>query len=513
MLALSTAPAEANDPDRVWTFSGDSGSTPRTAALADHGGLCVTSTGVTAAQAILLSGWDQALPSPLAASSFANWASRSQVAGAARAPVAAVLANVDVDATHSVQTPVLVCYTPWAPSGSWTVDLGVHLDGFDPSTVHVDADGSLVRTAVLDVSGPLIEISAFDASTGQAVSSHAVAPTWYPEALKFSADGSVLASTSDLTVEVWDAASGQPIDNVFLFGFANANVFDLDRDGSTLAMGSLGLVRVLSRGAQGYTQTLELQKPGWVCWSLALDPDGQRLFMGWTDNANPTNTRIEFVDLSTQAAPVLLEEVQGQGQYANRVAAIRLDETGSVLAVGLWGDEADTVDEVRIYRLDEGGPPTTIDLAGSVRDMSLSPDGSLLAVASKDVHASEFGSGGELALFEIEPRDFLARGRQVAGSTIEFEYQGRPGQAMTTLCGSSLAEPPETFDRAGTLYLARGAGLSMLSVVTADDQGVGVIPWQVPDDPGLIGRSFYFQGLSLGRRKLSEQFVTVTVMP
>jgi len=142
-------------------------------------------------------------------------------------------------------------------------------------------------------------------------------------------------------------------------------------------------------------------------------------------------------------------------------------------------------------------------------DIAISPDGRLLAVAYSSSNSDCYAGGG-VALYEVEPRDLALEGVPHTGDTVTFKQAQSQRSICRVLWSTAPADPPVTFANAGTLYLQRG-GIQLLDT---GQQAVGEAAFETPYTIlAAPGTSLYFQGIDLGTRKLSDNFIKMTVLP
>ena len=96
--------------------------------------------------------------------------------------------------------------------------------------------------------------------------------------------------------------------------------------------------------------------------------------------------------------------------------------------------------------------------------------------------------------------------------TITFELHGAPGSRAALLRSFALAPTPIDVPGVGTLHLDP-ATLSSASIGLVPPSGVASYTTTVDSDPGMIGRTFYYQGLTSSPRTLTRDFVQLTILP
>ena len=131
---------------------------------------------------------------------------------------------------------------------------------------------------------------------------------------------------------------------------------------------------------------------------LALDGEGERIAVGMTDVNDIAKAKVVAKNLLNNLnEPVRI--MHGSGSISNSVTSLMYAQSGSILAVGLWGDEDNTIPQIYVYEEHELNPLLTHKVNGSVNKMEIFND--ILTVAAKGVHAMVFGGGGTFTTIKI----------------------------------------------------------------------------------------------------------------
>jgi hypothetical protein len=90
--------------------------------------------------------------------------------------------------------------------------------------------------------------------------------------------------------------------------------------------------------------------------------------------------------------------------------------------------------------------------------------------------------------------------------------QGTPGSPARLLWATSLSPIPVVFGNFGTLYLNR-LTMNIQGAPAADASGVTSVGYTLPAGAAQVGSTLYFQGLFTTPRRLTQDWVRVTVLP
>jgi WD40 repeat protein/DNA-binding XRE family transcriptional regulator len=189
----------------------------------------------------------------------------------------------------------------------------------------------------------------------------------------YSPDGRRIATMGIYgDVRLWDAATGEPIDNLIAAVDDFGNSMAYSPDGRTLAVSFRAYVQLFDAHSGALTGTITGEGlvseigynlgVGQICFS----PDGRRLALANLD------TTTQVWDLKAMQ-PVL--SIAG-GDFAN--IAIACSPDGAFLANA--GQEG----IVRVWDAFDGMPVYQLDLGGFIHSLSFSPDGARLVAGSED---------------------------------------------------------------------------------------------------------------------------------
>ena len=117
-----------------------------------------------------------------------------------------------------------------------------------------------------------------------------------------------------------------------------------------------------------------------------------------------------------------------------------------------------------------------------------------------------------LELYEFGREDLVVHGTPSLGAPIQFELHATPGAHAWLLRSFALAPTPIDLPGIGTLHLDP-ASISSASMGIVPASGVATHATTASTVPGMIGRTLWFQGITAGPRRLSTDFVQLTIVP
>ena len=210
--------------------------------------------------------------------------------------------------------------------------------------------------------------------------------------VSFSPDGSLIVSgSSDYTVRVWDASSGECVVLGSLWGgsgpleghTSGVNSVSFSPDGSLIVSGAGdNTVRVWDLSSGGLLKTLEGHRSD--VRSVSFSPDGSHIVSGSDDRT------VRVWDLSSGEC-VLLEG------HTFWVSSVSFSPDGSLIVSGSYDKT------VRVWDLSSGELLKTLGHTSLVSSVSFSPDGSRIVSGSGDATVRVWDlSSGECVLGPLE---------------------------------------------------------------------------------------------------------------
>jgi hypothetical protein len=427
------------------------------------------------------------------------------VAMADRAPVAASLVVVD-QGTGSLDFEATLSVFDTIGSGTpdWTFTFPRTLNYFGGGVALSDA-GDLILAWKADPNSGNLLIEAFDRN-GTSISSGTLrdGASFHARQARLSDDGSRAYFFIGTTAFIWDVATASLIYSHSIGASFDSHAFS--GDGKSFAYGSFGVLYVYKeQGGSWNSVHTESFSSGTYAAFLDLNQDGSRLGFQ-VQHYTPAYDEIEIgmIDLAAHSL-MWTDSLTAPGTSFQLVCSgVELDDAGEFLAGASWGDSLNATPECFAY--DQSGLQTAaLDLPGSAFSIALSADGEVAIAGSKAVHANTFGNGGALTTFDPDLQLFHLVGVPRGGDVMNFAYLNSPPFA-TMGFSKSLAlssSPLGDFD----IDLS-----NLLTTATFPiPPGSGVVMFDVPTSPGLIGMAVHIQGYTsdgLGNRRITVKAST-----
>ena len=379
--------------------------------------------------------------------------------------------------------------------------------------VSISDDGQRIVAGCFENPGNKLRLAIFGPSSGTPVWTGAIDNfSMGIRGWDLSSDGRILFAASGSSITLRDTVAHANVGQYALIGAVDGS-FSMSGDARVFAYGGFSFMDVFERQPAGnwtktYTRTLAGQ---YVCTKIDVSGNGAVIayaFNGW-DTAN--HVRIECLDVATKTV-TMSDEAVGSGSLQNVASDVAISKDGSRLVVGLWGDEADLCPEVRFYRSNQNVPVALHNLPGSAYDVDISAEGHHVAVASKAVHANLYAGGGSIRYYAFEPQDIRCSGVPSPGSTVTFALEGPASSPARLLWAPSQAATPISFGNYGTLYLNRLV-MRTQTIPNTDAGGKTGVAYTLPAGAHQVGTSLYFQGLFTIPRRLTSDWVRVTILP
>jgi WD40 repeat protein len=494
----------------VWARAdGGQGWVGQTVALGQHGTLAFTEFDNATDRAELVSCLDVVPLTPLW-NDPQPWTSQdAKVDAATEAGVFVSCRQIPVTGSTGPRYAIVSKYSASSTLGpDWEYTFPV--TGYGPARALVSADGTRIVAGMLDQTGGL-RLAIFDGNSG--VPNFTTTLTCGPQlrALLLSDDGSTLYWASGSACNVWDIETHTSIGQFILMSSLDCHA--LSGDGRVFAFGGFNTVDVYERQVSGsYQHTHHMTVPGQaVCGKIDISADGSTLVAGfnlWDFNVGVT---IRALDIPTKTL-TMTDTAIGAGTYQNVVSDISVSADGQRFAVGLWGDQAGLVPELRLYIRDRNLPVQTFDYPGSIYSLEMSPDGRRVLVGTKAVHANVYASGGTVDLHRFGDEDFVGHGIPSLGDKVRFTLDGAPNSPALLAVASRPSPPTQVPGFGGSLHLDR---LTMTTRYMGVTDAAGMVSWDydLGTNPLLVGTTWFFQGLTLGPRQFTEDWLQFTVLP
>ncbi|MFT7670390.1 MAG: WD40 repeat protein [Planctomycetota bacterium] len=499
----------------VWSLTSDGSWISQTVALGNEGTQVVSEFGSYLNNVLMLSSHDGGVATPVWSDESTELNFFRQVASAANADLHLSLHEEYVDANQSWRRAVLRCYTSASSAVLWEYESDVLIAGHDHVWTGSSNDGETVVLLVHDNNLSETRISIFASDSGTPVFETGVSTLGGFESAMVSGDGSALVVSSPLKTVIYDLAAKTVLHTVYTIGQEQYGSVAISESGSRVALGTPGDITVLERGSLGiYSEVLVEELPlGTSVRCLALSADGTTLVAGLQKFGQLDDVGILAMEIDGQEVLLDLELDGGGSGVQNLIESIECSANGSRFAVGLWGDEENLVPEVIVYDTGTGHQILSEHLPGSVNAIDFSPNGKWLAVASKGVHANEWGTGGSVWLYRVGVVDVTIHSIPEAGLPIEVAHHVRVGTNSQVLVSTALLPTPLEGSSygAGKLYLDPDF-IVELPVTVASTENQAVVPFDIPASAS-VGAIYYVQAVDFDAGELSKDWVKVTVLP
>ena len=513
VAAAAAGNAEAQVDGLVWSYPSDGSWMAQAVSLGDSGSQVFVEYGIYLNSRVLLSGSDASPPQAVWEDGQVTENFNPVVDSASQGSVH-VSMHQELAGVGSLRRAVLRKFSSDSSTPDWSYTFDPLISNHDYSEVRVSASGEIIVGAVYDSSQNATDLWVFNPSSPVPVQTYSAQTHSGALGLSVSGDGRVAVLRSSTHMVALDLETGETLLSELLLSTSFYGGIGLSGDGQFLAVSADNTVRVMKRGASGSFEAyrvFDLPGNGW-CKSLAVSFDGSTLAFATNYFTPVSAVAINVVDIVSETILVDYSAV-GSGDFLNMAGEVATSATGSRVAVGLWGDEAETIPELMVFDAGNNTPSWSYDLPGSVTNIDFSPDGTMLAAAMKGTHATQMGGGGAFHLFETRPHDFKLQGTPSVGDTVTFAQQHDPNAFGVVISAPTLGAEPRFFPGIGNLLLDEN-NLSFLPHIAAcDTDGMAYTPYQIQNDAALIGTTVYFQGLGLRPRKLSEDMVRMTILP
>lgn len=402
----------------------------------------------------------------------------------------------------------MLCHADASASAAWQWSFATIIQS--GSRVAISSDGTRVVGAASDDAHGNVELATLDGVTGVATATRSLAVGGPLRGFDLSSDGSTLLATAGARLFVLDAATLLTRFETPAGTFLDAAA--ISGDGHVIALGGYNWMRVYEQVGSAWTATYSRYLAGSNYVSaLDVSGDGSTVAYGFTFYDQFLAVRIEALDVSSKLL-TMSESLVGSGTYQNMLSDVALSADGSHFAVGVWGDAANTVDELRVYARSNSTPLMTIDLPGSVFDVAISGDGRRVAAAGKAVHANALGNGGRIALVDALPADLELFGVPHIGASLSVEFHAPVGRECVLLTSTELARAPIAINGVGTLHLDRD-DIQAYSMGMVPSTGVAQLSLGLPSAPAFAGTTLYMQARLLGPAQLSSRWLALTLVP
>lgn len=362
----------------------------------------------------------------------------------------------------------------------WSHDLGFVGNG--PARMAVDETGNVVALAALQDSASLVRVEHLDGTTGAVLWTRDLSGGSL-EGFALSGDGQVTALGIDQRLVILDG-SGNSLHDELLNSPAPA--LALAADGTRLVLGRVGELRVYDFDGQQYQLVSAHAGAGdEVASRAALSRDGATYAAAWWRFRDPDALRLEIYDGPAHALVNQWGQLGQAGGLQNAPSDLVLTPDGRRAALASWG-QGNTEPEVVLLERGVALPVMTIDLPGSALGLDLDPGGTRLVVVTKNLHANQIGSTGEVRLYDTGEGDLELQGPARLGGSLQATSLEAGASIALFLIGTRAAVPGAIPGTQGLLQLDRGLRLRVVPR-PADALGRAELDLPLPSLAALSG--------------------------
>jgi hypothetical protein len=509
LLIPLAAPLAADEfaPVRVWShLQPEDQWYAQHASLGNRGTQAFTHTGYAGDRALLLSRHDGHPPLPvweLVTPEAEGW-------GAASAEHADVHASLSMESLGVNQHRVEL--RRFSSGGlDWTYTYP-HLVG---GRVHLGLAEDGV-TLVIGVGNPvtgLTELVVFDSGSSAPVATWTL-PSGTLWEMELSGDGTRAGFSIGSRFLVLDVATGAIL-LAYDTGVSWSSTHDIgiSHDGSVFVGGGpFGRARVWRWNGASYDQVVDHASPeGGTVTAVGVSKDNSTVAIGFrTETHESADSHVQCLDVAS-GATTMSSSTESFGLFEDFATDVAVADDGSFFVAAFAGDQPQLWDEVRIFARHQDEPLATFPIWGSPVDIDLSADGNWLVVGVRGPHVYESFGWGALELWRLRPVDLDLRVTPSPGALVSIEMTGPP-QAQSGLVWSLLPQTPPLALGYGTLFVD-GSTLEILPLGELDGSGELTLPVALPPDPLLVGASLFAQGYTTNPKRLTEDWLTLTLVP
>ncbi|MAW60467.1 MAG: hypothetical protein CMJ94_06500 [Planctomycetes bacterium] len=281
-----------------------------------------------------------------------------------------------------------------------------------------------------------------------------------------------------------------------IHAFAHHSMFGgmaLSADGTTVAIGGEPWLEVHRQTIAGDFQLAERIdfQGNRIAGPMALDADGSHLAYSIRRYSPSESCSIRARDLHA-GRDLWRHKFEAPGNGASLwPQELALTEDAQIVAGSSWGDTLDLTPTG--FAFDASGTLTAqLHTSGSAIGFDMDPTGQLMALGTKDAHANEFGSGGDVICADTRPMELRLAGYPQAGAKLDFSLRGPAAEARVAVA-SALGATPTPW------------GVSQLDLASLR-LDTGSLPMNltglqrrltVPEHPGIVGTALHLQGVLL----------------
>lgn len=374
-------------------------------------------------------------------------------------------------------------------SPTWIREAGFTTNG--PARVACDAYGRTVVAAVWNSATGFVQLDWISGQWG-GLARRIQVPMSGISVLDVSNDGRRVVLSGGRDLYVFDSLTGTSLHHQPLASSTNAVA--ISGDGLTIAFGAFGEAHIL-REVGSVIQPLQLitGNVNHLPTRMALSEDGETLAIGWWNFVTSSEVRYEMLDVATGSLLTGQVQVRGPGGLQNFPQAVCITPDGSRAAFGGWGSGGPEA-EVLLMRRDSSVPVLSVNLPGSVRSLDLDASGRRLIVGTKNTHANQFGTTGELRLYETGEDDLVQLSPASLGGDFEIAAKREGANSVVFMVGVKGSGPAPVAGFAGGLHLTRRLPLH-LEIRSTDAGGRADASFPIPVNPAWTGHQLSVQAV------------------
>lgn len=365
-------------------------------------------------------------------------------------------------------------------SASWSYAFGFLTNG--PAELGVDDAGSVVAAAALLPGAGVVRVARLNGGSGLALFELDLFAGSL-DAFALSGDGERIALGLGTRLVVLDAAGLVLHDEALATSIA---ALDFDSAGDRLVVGAISEVRVYDwSGVQFGLAAQHAGHVSEVASRVALARDGQTYAAAWWRFRALDQLRYEVYTGAGHARVNHVVQPGLPGGPQNAPVGVALSEDGRRIAFASWG-HLNSDPEVLVLERGAASPVLAIDLPGSALGVDLDPSGTRVAVVTKNLHANQAGSTGEVRVYDTGERDLELLEPARLGGVLRVAAR-EPGASIGFfLIGRRMDQPVAIPGTIGLLHLDRGQRLRVVARPAGAD-GRSDLTLPIPQHIALLG--------------------------
>ncbi|MEY2745162.1 MAG: hypothetical protein RL112_204 [Planctomycetota bacterium] len=507
----SAAAQNLIDGGSLWTRTDDgAGWTGRVVSIGARGSQVFTEFEYGNDHAELISAYSAMPVLPVWERSVPLESQYTHVDSADAADVHASLRMLPQSSGSNSRVPLVSCWRSSSSTPAWTYSWpGAALQ---PARVGVSDDGQTIVAVATSQANLRLQVAIFGIGSGTPLWSGEIANmVGQLRGFDLAADGSAFYAATSSTGIVFDTQARVVRQMVAVPTGSDAHA--ISGDGSVFAYGYFNGADVWQRNASGGYSRIHQHSLAGSNYCARIDVSRDSSTIAWAFNYFDANlkVRVEAFDVATRAT-TMAEEVVGAGTQQNSTGDIAISSDGSRFALGLWGDQAGSVAQLRLYSRSSSTPVATHSTTGSIFDVDISGDGERVAIAAKNGHANSYSTGGSIALFAFDASDLRIAGAPRVGTSHVVHLRGPANSPVRLLRAPAPATGPSNFGSIGVLRLRRSA-TTMTTMPASDATGASSLSIALPGNASLVGTTQWYQGFYTSPRRLTADWAQVTILP